>query len=154
MTNQKTFFTWFLIIFVGLMIVWQSVNLISVLFNVFIRMNPSFFSMPLLSVNNLISAIGLVLTVVLFVKLWKMSPDSKRWINITFGYYVVKNLFKIFILLPMLLKGAGDTVMGSVSQRLAYFSGAWIVLYILIDLIVWWLLYRHVSKRQDIVELD
>jgi len=130
------------------MITWQAVNLITVLFGIPLRMSPAYFAKPLLQLANFLSATGLILTIILFVKLFVLTDDVKKWVNITFGYYVASNLLAILLLILPLFQATGNTIGGMITRNVSYFVIVFTVLFILIDLIIWWLLHRHVSKMQ------
>jgi mannose/fructose/N-acetylgalactosamine-specific phosphotransferase system component IID len=94
MAKKKTTYTWVILIFLAISIVYNSITILVSLISIDTLLKPDSLFNPVVNVINLVlSIIGLVIMVIFFFKLYNVTSDIIKWTHISFGYSVFGGAF-------------------------------------------------------------
>src|SRR3989338_5610633 len=89
MEKKKTTFVWILLVLLVIWLIFTTINIINSLVNIKTLLTPAPLSSPMINVINLVlSIIGLVIATIFFIKLYNVSSDIFKWVNIAFGFVI------------------------------------------------------------------
>ena len=127
---KKTGFVWFMII---LTIIGTLLGILSTIAEYTGSTPISYTGDPTLGIIGIIlNVITFIISIVYVVKLYKMTPDSIKWTNITFISYIIVLLFSII----GIAINTGDISTGIISNLPV----------LVIEVALWVLFYKHLRK--------
>ena len=99
MGKKKTIFVWILLVLMAIYLIFGVVNTVYSLININKLLTPALLSNPTANIISLaLSIIGLVIVAIFFVKLYNVTPDVLKYVNIAFGYSFATTLLNLLLL--------------------------------------------------------